>query len=195
MLLEQCSNQRQQGSGGHPISLLSTAPWCQPNLDRRRALRIRLRHPPSSLSIFVLIGESIDIRACVRVPRAQIGPENVANPLFRRESSKAIRPRFPWSHLKLPGRACSGSTTAGGVHRPQLAEHHSASRALSHGHRHRMLVDIVVEYRHPVTDPAPLSNQDRSRSCESFRLLARSGLTTAIANTTKDPQRGGLESA
>src|ERR1041384_7865443 len=40
-------------------------------------------------------------------------------------------------------RVCFGSTSAAGVHRPWIEEHHLACRALSHRLRHRML----VEYR------------------------------------------------
>jgi hypothetical protein len=50
-------------------------------------------------------------------------------------------------------RVCFGSTTAAGVHRLWIAEHHLACRALSHGLRHRMLVECRPARAQSTTPP------------------------------------------
>ena len=48
--------------------------------DRRRAVRIGLGHPPSSLFISLDLGESAEIRASARDLRSWMDPENAPGP-------------------------------------------------------------------------------------------------------------------
>src|ERR1700694_3962922 len=61
--------------------------------------------------------------------------------------------RFAGEQQRNSVRVCFGSTIAAGVHRLWIAEHHPAYRALSHGLRHRMLVECRPARAQSTTPP------------------------------------------
>ena len=50
--------------------------------------------PPSSLSVFGLFGESLEIRACARDLRSYVDPENALGGPNPQNPAKLIRARF-----------------------------------------------------------------------------------------------------
>jgi hypothetical protein len=56
--------------------------------------------PPSSLSIFGLVGESIEIGASARDLRSRMDAESASQVAIRRNQAKVIRGRFCWVNLQ-----------------------------------------------------------------------------------------------